>query len=141
MLFEIKTKIGGTRQGQLTIIKYYNRMKGLWLELDHYQDIKMVCSEDAHTLNRIFERERIIEFLVSLNPEFDQVRIQVLGRDKLPSLNEVFVIIKSEENRRGDMLNEHRSKSSALMTSNKEGARFKMGKSEAQTKNSSREGQ
>jgi len=57
MIFEIKSKIGGTKQGQLTVTEYYNRVRGLWLELDHYQDIKMVCSEDATTLNRIFERD------------------------------------------------------------------------------------
>ena len=73
-------------------------MKGLWLELDHYQAIKMVCSEDVATLNQIFKREWIVEFLAGLNPEFDQVRIQVLSRDKLSNLNEIFAIIRSEEN-------------------------------------------
>lgn len=64
----------------------------------------MVCSEDVATLNQIIEIYRIVEFVAGLNPEFDQVRIQVLGRDKLPNLNEVFAIIRSEENRRCAML-------------------------------------
>lgn len=36
VIFEIKTKISGIRQGPVTVIEYHNRMKGLWLELDHY---------------------------------------------------------------------------------------------------------
>jgi len=41
--------------------------------------------------------------LACLNLEFDQVRIQVLSRDKLPILNKVLAIVRSEENRRGAM--------------------------------------
>jgi len=81
-------------------------MNGLWLELDHYHNIKMVCSADAATLNQIIERDGIIEFLAGFNSEFDQVRVQILGWEKLPSLNEVFAIIRSEENQMIVMLNE-----------------------------------
>ena len=98
MIFEVKTKINSTKQGQLTVTEYYNQMKSLWLELDQYQAIKMVCQEDVATLNQIIERDRNVEFLVGLNHEFDQVKVQVLGKDKLPNLNEVFAIIRSEEN-------------------------------------------
>ena len=75
MIFKIKTKISGTKQGSLTIIDYYNKMNGYWLELDHYQDIKMVSSEDATTLNTILERDIIVELLAGLNAEYDRVRI------------------------------------------------------------------
>jgi len=97
VIFEIKTKISSTKHGSLTITVYYNKMNGYWFELDHYQDIKMVCSEDTATLTSIFERDKIVEFLASLNAKYDQVRVQVLGREKLPSLHEVFSIISSEE--------------------------------------------
>ena len=121
MIFEVKTKISSTKQGRSTITEYYNKMKGLWLELDYYHAIKMVCSEDATTLSQIFERHRIIEFLAGLNPEFDQVRIQVLDRDILPNLNEVFAIIRSEGNQRCAMLTEHSFEGLGLMISNKGG--------------------
>ena len=77
--------------------------------------IKMICWEDAATLNQIIERDRIVEFLAGLNPEFDQVRVQILGKDKLSNLNEVFVIVRSEENRRYTMLIEHTIEGSALV--------------------------
>ena len=35
------------------------------------------------------ERERIFEFLEEHNIEFDQVRIQLLGKEFMPSLNQV----------------------------------------------------
>ncbi|TXG66519.1 hypothetical protein EZV62_007794 [Acer yangbiense] len=40
----------------------------------------------------------------SLNAEFNQVRIQILEREELPSLNESIVVVRAEENRRSVML-------------------------------------
>ena len=57
VIFDVKTKINGTKQGQLTITEYYNLMRGLWLKFDQYQAIKMVCQEDTATLNRILKRD------------------------------------------------------------------------------------
>ncbi|RVW58406.1 hypothetical protein CK203_114378 [Vitis vinifera] len=60
---------------------------------------KMMCSEDAALLKRFVEKERIFEFLASLNVEYDHKRSQVLGRDQLPSLNETISMIQAEEGR------------------------------------------
>ncbi|KAG8381704.1 hypothetical protein BUALT_Bualt05G0000400 [Buddleja alternifolia] len=115
VIFEIKTKITSTKQGSLSVTDYYNQMNGYWIELDHYQDVKMVCSEDATTLTTMLERDRIVEFLAGLNPEYDQIRIQILGKKKLPSLNEVFSMIRSEEHRRIAMLDESNIDRSAMI--------------------------
>ncbi|XP_052206803.1 LOW QUALITY PROTEIN: 1-phosphatidylinositol-3-phosphate 5-kinase FAB1B-like [Diospyros lotus] len=120
VIFEVKIKITATKQSQLTVMDYYNLMRGLWLELDQYQPIKMVCREDAATLNRIIKRDWIVEFLARLNPDFDQVRVKILGKEKLPNLNEVFAIVRSEENRRYAMLTEHITEGSALVISKQE---------------------
>ncbi|CAA6664064.1 unnamed protein product [Spirodela intermedia] len=50
------------------------------------------------------ERDRTYEYLVRLNSEYDQVRIQILGREKLPPLNEVISLVRGEESRRNLML-------------------------------------
>lgn len=100
-------------------------MNGYWLELDHYQDTKMVCSEDATILTSIFERDRVVKFLARLNAEYDQVRVQVPGREKLPSLNELFSIICSEEYRRTTMFNETNPKGYAMVINKMDGPQFK----------------
>ena len=90
---KIKTKILATKEGTFLVIKYYNIMEGLWLELDYYQNFKIECSKDATMLQKFVEREMIFEFLIGLNVEFDQVRVSVLGKESSPILNEVFSII------------------------------------------------
>jgi hypothetical protein len=92
------------KQGNMMVIEYYNTMKSFWLELNYYQDFKMQCSDDVVILKKYMEIERIFEFLAGLNIEFDQVRVQILGKESLPLLNEVLSLIRAEEGRRIMML-------------------------------------
>ena len=94
---KIKTKILATKEGTFLVVKYYNIMEGLWLELDYYQNFKIECSKDATMLQKFVEREMIFEFLIWLNVEFDQVWVSVLGKESSPILNEVFSIIWAEK--------------------------------------------
>ena len=43
------------------------------------------------------ERERVFQFLVGLNLEFDQASGQVLGREPFPSMDEAFAQVRWEE--------------------------------------------
>lgn len=51
-IYELKTKIHNTKQGSFSVTEYYNTIKSLWLELDHYQRIEMVvCITDTAKLH------------------------------------------------------------------------------------------
>ena len=92
-IFEIKTRVSATRQDNHSVIKYANILKSLWQELDYYQCLKMMCSEDAALLKRFVEKEKIFKFIPGLNVEYDQKQSQVLGKDELPSFNETIFMI------------------------------------------------
>ncbi|KAI5416211.1 hypothetical protein KIW84_041307 [Lathyrus oleraceus] len=77
----------------------------------------MECSKDTATLNTVVERDRIFDFLAGLNAEFDPIRVQILGKEKFPDLNEVFYTVRSEETRRQAMLHEQPLDVSALVAS------------------------
>jgi len=72
--------------------------------LSRYVHEKVRCSEDSTIIKDYIEQDRVFGFLVGLNLEYDQVRIQILGKVKVPRLNEVIVIIQSEEGKRNLML-------------------------------------
>lgn len=76
----------------------------------------MRCTDDAVILKRFIEKERIYDFLAGLNAEFDVVRVQILGKEDLPSLNETMAIIRTEEGRRSVMLETQINEGSTLMT-------------------------
>ena len=69
--------------------------------MDHYQCIEMKYNDDATFLKRFMEKERFYTFLIKLNIEFDPIRVQVLGKEEILSLNETIAIIREEEERRG----------------------------------------
>lgn len=77
----------------------------------------MECSKDTATLNIVVERDRIFDFLAGLNVEFDPIRVQILGKEKFPDLNEVFYTVRSEETRCQAMLHEQPPDVSALVAS------------------------
>ena len=66
-------KISATKEGERLVIEYANLLKYLCQEMNYYQFIQMKDSQDAAILKRFVEKERIFEFLVGLNLEFDQV--------------------------------------------------------------------
>ena len=114
-IYDIKTRISNTKQGTHSVTEYANILQNPWQELDYYQCIKMESSKDAATLRRFLEKERIYVFLAGLIIEFDAVRVQVLGKEDLPSLNEAIGIIRGEESRRGVMLESKTVERSAMI--------------------------
>lgn len=98
--YELENRILNTKQGALSVTAYYISLKGLCAELDQYydyQNFKIGCNEDSATLSKFVERSRIFKFLSGLNFEFDRFRVEILSKDKLPSLLEVFKIVRGEE--------------------------------------------
>ena len=83
--------------GSLSVTNYYGILNGLWIELDQYQNLKMKCTHDSIALTQFLERVRIFKFLSGLNPEFDPIRIQILGKENFPSLSEVFHIVRGKK--------------------------------------------
>ena len=75
----------------------------------------MKCSEDATLHKRFVEKKRTYDFLASLNMEFEAIRVQILGKEDIPSLNEVISLIRAEEGRRGVMLDTAPIEKSALI--------------------------
>ncbi|KAJ1400177.1 hypothetical protein SESBI_29737 [Sesbania bispinosa] len=105
----------GAKQGNKSVTEYANQLKSLWMELDHYRVIKTRCSEDSAILKEYIEQDRVYDFLVGMNAEYDHVRIQILGKEKVPGLNEVIAIVRSEESRRELMLETPTTESSAMI--------------------------
>lgn len=104
-VYEVKVKTMVVKQDNKTVAKYANMLQNLWHELDHHRVIEIRRSEDAMILKNLLKR--IIFFIfyfVGPNAEFDQIRIEILGKEDVPSLNEVISLTQSEESQRGIML-------------------------------------
>ena len=61
-----------------------------------------------------------MNFLAGLNPEFVQVRIQILSKEEIPSIEETISLIQAEEHRRSVLLEPQTVNGSALLVAKKD---------------------
>lgn len=117
LIYDIKTKTTGAKQGTKTVTEYANFLQNQWQELDYYRALDLNCSKCAVFIKKFIERDRVYDFLAGLNSEFDLVRIQILGRPEFPSLTEAISQVRGEESHRGIMLELPSIENSALLSS------------------------
>ena len=98
----METKLREIQQGENTVTKYFNTLKGLWQDLDLFMDYEWKCSDGKHYIK--MECSRIFKFLAGLNLDFDEVRGRIIGRQPLPPIGKVFSEVRREESRRNVML-------------------------------------
>ncbi|RDX72978.1 hypothetical protein CR513_47469, partial [Mucuna pruriens] len=103
-VYETNVKTAVTKQGNKS---------NLWQELDRYYLFDMKCTEDA-TLLKFIAKDRVYDFMAGLNPEFDQVGIQILSKDT-SSLEETISMVRTEESR-SVLLEPQNIEGSALVT-------------------------
>lgn len=84
--------------------EYYNNLKGFWLELALYDDIVIKSAADTRKLKDWPKREWIFEFLMLFNQDYDLACGQILGKEPLPSLSDVFAFDCGEEIQKSVML-------------------------------------
>jgi cobalamin biosynthesis Mg chelatase CobN len=113
--YDLKRRIHGFTQGDSLVATYFHKLRNLWQELDHYQNLQPMCAIDATQIKKMIEEERIYEFLCGLNSEYDPVRVHIFGKEPLPSLQEVFSYIQNEESRRSTMFHSSSQSQSALV--------------------------
>ncbi|RDX95957.1 hypothetical protein CR513_21447, partial [Mucuna pruriens] len=89
--YDIESQIFNSRQGILSVIEYYCTLNGLWI------------------------KGRIFKFLHGLNSKYDPIQVQILGKEKLPSLFEVFFIVRNEETQQSVMLDKGCSNTRSAM--------------------------
>ena len=64
-----------------------------------FNEYKWKDPEDGAHYQKLLDNNRVFLFLAGLNVEFDEVRGRIIGRQPLPSINEVFAEVRREENR------------------------------------------
>jgi len=76
--YELESQIFGATQSPLFVAEYYGMLKGLWIELDQYQNLKLKNSKDDITIAKFVEQSWIFKFLLGLNPS---IRTQILVKE------------------------------------------------------------
>ena len=73
-------------QGTLSLEDYYSQIRSICEELKTYH----LFTPNVTVLQKPREELDVVFFLIGLKPEYELIRLQILGGFKLPSLLEVF---------------------------------------------------
>ncbi|GAV64566.1 UBN2_3 domain-containing protein, partial [Cephalotus follicularis] len=85
------------KQGELPLATYYSTLTYLWQQFDSYRTHKPSIAAELLTYQKNIEKERVYAFLGGLNPEYDPIRVQVLGKEPFPTLREAHNLVQHEE--------------------------------------------
>ncbi|KAJ0550054.1 putative RNA-directed DNA polymerase [Helianthus annuus] len=103
--YELKQKIAGTRQDGSSVSIYYTRLRALW---DESQSIfsfpccscnKCTC-ELGKKITEHIEKERLYEFLMGLDTDFNVIKTQILATTPLPTLGIAYHMVAEDERHR-----------------------------------------
>ena len=93
-IYDLMVQQTQMKQGDLTVMAYTYKLKGIWTKIEHYWPVGDPKSSDRqYTL-----KQRVFIFLMGLNSEFEGVRSQILHRETLSDLDQAIgMVIKDEK--------------------------------------------
>ena len=86
----------------MTIADYFTKAKSLWDELDNFSPIP-TCTCDGCSCNltkrvlKMQQEHRIMQFLMKVDPKYNQVRTNILMMDDLPNASVIYPLLQQEE--------------------------------------------
>ena len=94
-IYELYGQAAKTRQGMDNVMQYSSKLKAIWREIDY-----LWPTQNPQSVEREYIlMQRLFAFLNGLNDVYENVRSQLLHREKLPSLEEAIGAIRQAESR------------------------------------------
>lgn len=91
---QLHKEILNLKQGNKKDSNYFTELRNLWKELEQYRPIpKYTYCVTIRNAKSLRSEDRIIQFLIGLNEEYQGVASQVLLMDPLPQINKVFSLV------------------------------------------------
>lgn len=88
--YELRRKVTIIHQDDMTVSAYYTKLRGIWDEMQSISPSpSCTCSCDVtKEFAKMREKERLYDFLMGLNEEYNAVKTQILSSNHLVSQDE-----------------------------------------------------
>ena len=93
-IYELRRKAYGSRQQGKSMARHFSALQTICQELVILNPYDMESAKDTATLKKRIENERVYDFLASLDPGFDQIRVQVLAQDPTSNLQSTYAFVQ-----------------------------------------------
>ncbi|XP_071719068.1 uncharacterized protein [Rutidosis leptorrhynchoides] len=103
--YELRRSVSMIHQDNQTISAYYTKLRTIWDEIASVSPIP-TCTCNACTcelsksIGKMRDKERLYNFLMGLNDEYNGIRSQILSSDPLPSVMAAFHLVNQDEQQR-----------------------------------------
>lgn len=95
-LYKLRHQIHSLRQGSLDLSSYHTQTQALWEKLTSIQPPAFTVEE----LLAEKETNRVIDFLMGLNDNYESIRSRILMKKVLPSLSEIYNLLDQEDSQK-----------------------------------------
>jgi len=104
LLYQLEKEISELFQGNDSVAVYYTKLKKLWDEKSDLLDVpNCTCPETCPSIKKsaaLDQRQKLMQFLMHLNDEYDAIRGQILLSEPLPTVNKAYSMIQRIERQR-----------------------------------------
>lgn len=95
--FNLHKEIATLSQGTSSVSVYYSKLKGLWEEFEALVPIPRCSYEGSKEYSVHHQNLKLFQFLMGLNDSYLQARSQILMLKPVPSVNQAYSMILSDE--------------------------------------------
>lgn len=118
-MFALQEEASAFSQGSdMSIAKYFTKMKALWDEIDNLSPTPTCTCNVTQKFYTLQQNFRLIQFLMKWDPKYSQIRSNILMMPQLPSLNQPYRILNQEQKHQelNKLTSDFHNSSSALVT-------------------------
>jgi len=103
--FNLHKEIATLSQDTSSVSMYYSKLKGLWEEFEALVPIPGCSCEGSKEYSVHHQNLKLFQFLMGLNDSYLQARSQILMLKPIPSVNQAYSMILSDESQRSVVAN------------------------------------
>uniref|UniRef100_A0A1D1XLN0 Copia protein n=2 Tax=Anthurium amnicola TaxID=1678845 RepID=A0A1D1XLN0_9ARAE len=92
-VFQLREELRLCNQGEMSFSEYYASLCKLWEELMFCRPPSSCCPRGALEQRKQAEEDRIFDLLSGLNPQYSNIREQILSQATLPPLHDVYSML------------------------------------------------
>lgn len=99
-LYKLRHQLHSLHQGSMDLSSYHTQTQTLWEELSNIQ----VTPQTVEDLIAEKETNRIIDFLMGLNENYENIRSRILMKKALPSLSEIYNLLDQDDSQKNSTI-------------------------------------